>query len=104
MSRFDPTGDACQAGVLADEPGHHLDNCGWIGVRYANREECAAMRDCGLSSLPLCRRRAMLAAAMALAPWASFPAWGQDQADDPTSAPPQTGDRLILLAGPKKGQ
>jgi molybdopterin-binding protein len=28
----------------------------------------------------------------------------EDQANDPTSAPPQPGDRLIFLTGPKKGQ
>jgi rieske iron-sulfur protein len=52
----------------------------------------------------LCRRRVMLAAAMALAPWLTFPARAHAETDDPTSAPPQPGDRLIFLAGPKKGQ
>ncbi len=52
----------------------------------------------------LCRRRAVLRAALALAPWVVFPARAQDQADDPTSAPPRPGDRLIFLAGFKKGE
>ena len=54
--------------------------------------------------LRLCRRRAVLRAALALAPWVVFPARAQDQADDPTSAPPRPGDRLIFLAGFKKGE
>ena len=62
------------------------------------------MQDCDLRSLRLCRRRAMLGAATALMPWASFPAWGEDQSSDPTSARPQPGDRLVFLTGPKKGQ
>ncbi len=62
------------------------------------------MQDCDLHRLELCRRRAMLGAAMALAPWLIFPARAQDQANDPTSAPPQPGDRLVFLAGPKKGE
>jgi rieske iron-sulfur protein len=33
-----------------------------------------------------------------------FPAGAQDHADDPTSEPPQPGDRLIFLAGFKKGE
>jgi hypothetical protein len=46
----------------------------------------------------------MLGAATALMPWASFPAWGEDQSNDPTSARQQPGDRLVFLTGPKKGQ
>jgi len=57
-------------------------------------------QDCGLQ---LCRRRALLGAAMVLAPWV-FPARAEDQANDPTSAPPQAGDHLVFLTGPKKGQ
>ncbi len=62
------------------------------------------MQDCDLRRLELCRRRAMLGAAMALAPWLILPARAQDQANDPTSAPPRPGDRLVFLAGPKKGE
>jgi len=54
--------------------------------------------------MQLCRRRAVLTAALALAPWSLFHARAQDQANDPASSPPQPGDRLIFLAGPKKGQ
>ncbi len=61
-------------------------------------------QDCDLHSWQLCRRRAMLGAAMALAPWLIFPARAEDQANDPTSARPQPGDRLIFLAGPKQGE
>ena len=37
-------------------------------------------------------------------PWASFPAWGEDESNDPTSARPQPGDRFVFLTGPKKDQ
>jgi rieske iron-sulfur protein len=57
-------------------------------------------QDCGLQ---LCRRRALMAAAIVLAPWV-FPARAEDQANDPASAPPQPGDRLVFLTGPKKGE
>jgi rieske iron-sulfur protein len=57
-------------------------------------------QDCGLQ---LCRRRALLGAAMVLAPWV-LPARAEDQANDPTSTPPQAGDHLVFLTGPKKGQ
>ena len=33
-----------------------------------------------------------------------LPRAGADQANDPTSAPPRPGDRLIFLAGPKQGK
>src|SRR5208337_3287040 len=46
------------------------------------------------------RRRAVLKGALALAPWLICPARAQD---DPASAPPQPGDRLVFLVGPKKG-
>ena len=62
------------------------------------------MQMCRLRVQRLCRRRAVLRAALALAPWMVFPAGAQDHADDPTSAPPQPGDRLIFLAGFKKGE
>ena len=53
------------------------------------------MRD---PTLLLCGRRAVLKAALALA--AISPARAQD---DPASAPPQPGDRLVFLTGPKQG-
>jgi rieske iron-sulfur protein len=62
------------------------------------------METCRLHAQRLCRRRAVLRAALALAPWVVFPAGAQDQAGDPTSQPPQPGDRLIFLAGIKKGE
>jgi Rieske Fe-S protein len=54
---------------------------------------------------PLCRRRAVLKAALGLAPWLISPARAQEPAppQDPASAPPQPGDHLVFLAGPKKG-
>jgi len=61
------------------------------------------MQDRDFKSSQLCRRHAMLGAAMVLAPWA-FPARAEDQTNDPTSAPPQTGDHLVFLTGPKKDQ
>ena len=61
------------------------------------------MPDCDLSSLRLCRRHAMLGAAMTLAPWV-FPARAEDQANDPTSEPPRIGDHFVFLTGPKKDQ
>ncbi len=53
------------------------------------------------TSGPVCPRRAVLQAALALATGAVLPARAED---DPTSAPPQPGDRLIYLVGPKKDQ
>ncbi len=53
---------------------------------------------------PPCQRRAVLKAALALAPWLISPTRAQDQANDPASLHPQRGDRLVFLAGPKKGQ
>jgi len=59
------------------------------------------------SMAPLCRRRAVLKAALGLAPWLISPAHAQDPASappqDPASLPPQPGDRLVFLTGPKKG-
>lgn len=57
-------------------------------------------QDCGVQ---FCRRRALLGAAIVLAPWV-FRARAEDEANDPTSAPPQAGDHLVFLTGPKKGQ
>jgi Rieske Fe-S protein len=54
------------------------------------------------SMAPLCRRRAVLKAALGLAPWLISPARAED-AQDPSSLPPQPGDRLVFLTGPKKG-
>jgi rieske iron-sulfur protein len=62
------------------------------------------MQVCNLHVKRACGRRAVLRAALALAPWVVFPARAQGSIKDPTSAPPQPGDRLIFLAGPKRGQ
>jgi rieske iron-sulfur protein len=48
----------------------------------------------------LCRRRALLGTAVAVAPLLN----PQAQAQDPTSERPQPGDHLVFLVGPKKGQ
>lgn len=50
---------------------------------------------------PVCPRRAVLQAALALATGAVFPARAED---DPTSLPPQPGDHLVYLVGPKQNQ
>jgi len=59
--------------------------------------------DGDLGSLRLCRRHAMLGAALVLSPWLNLPARAQDQAD-PTSERPQIGDHFVFLTGPKKDQ
>jgi len=46
------------------------------------------------------QRRAVLKTALAFAPWLIIPARAQE---DPVSTPPQQGDHLVFLAGPKKG-
>ena len=52
----------------------------------------------------LCRRRPCLGAAIVLRRPGSFRARAEDQADDPSLAPPQAGDHFVFLTGPKKGQ
>jgi rieske iron-sulfur protein len=51
----------------------------------------------------LCRRQAMLGAALALSPFLSFPARADDPADE-TAKGPQVGDHFVFLTGPNKGQ
>jgi rieske iron-sulfur protein len=60
-------------------------------------------QDCGRFGMQLCRRQAMLGAALAVAPWLNIPARAEDQPDE-TSKRPQPGDHLVFLTGPKKGQ
>jgi rieske iron-sulfur protein len=48
-----------------------------------------------------CQRRAVLGAGLAVAPWLIS---GARAEDDPTEKPPQVGDRLVFLTGPKQGQ
>ncbi len=57
------------------------------------------MQEQDLHKAPLCRRRAVLGAGLAAAPWLMAAA----EAQDPASAPPQPGDHLVFLTGPKKG-
>jgi rieske iron-sulfur protein len=51
----------------------------------------------------LCRRQAMLGAALALYPLLNSPARADDQPDE-TAKGPQPGDHLVFLSGPKKDQ
>ena len=53
--------------------------------------------------MQLCRREAMLGAALALSPLLNIPARAEDQPDE-TAKPPQPGDHLVFLIGPKKDQ
>jgi len=59
------------------------------------------MQDCAVGGVRLCRRRALLGAAVALTPWPTIPTWAEDQADE-TEKRPQPGDHLVFLTGPKK--
>jgi rieske iron-sulfur protein len=60
-------------------------------------------RNCDRSGMQLCRRQAMLGAALALSPLLNIPARAEDQPDE-TEKPPQPGDHLVFLTGPKKDQ
>lgn len=60
-------------------------------------------QDCGRFGMQLCRRQAMLGAALALSPWLNIPARAEDQPDE-TAKRPQVGDHFVFLTGPKKGQ
>src|SRR5579863_4598909 len=51
----------------------------------------------------LCRRQAVLGAALALSPFLRIPARADDQPDE-TEKGPQPGDHLVFLSGPKKGR
>jgi rieske iron-sulfur protein len=51
----------------------------------------------------LCRRQAMLGAALALTPLLNISALAEDQPDE-TAKRPQPGDHFVFLTGPKKGQ
>jgi len=59
------------------------------------------MQDCAAGGVRLCRRRALLGAAVALSHWPIIPAWAEDQPDE-TAKRPQPGDHLVFLTGPKK--
>ena len=60
-------------------------------------------QDCDRRGMQLCRRQALLGAALALSPWLNVPARAEDQPDE-TAKRPQPGDHLVFLTGPKKGQ
>jgi rieske iron-sulfur protein len=60
-------------------------------------------QDCDRDRIRLCRRQAMLGAALALSPWLNSSARAEDQPDE-TAKRPQPGDHLVFLGGPKKGQ
>ena len=60
-------------------------------------------RDRDFGGVQLCRRHAMLGAALALSPLLNIPARADDQPDE-SSKPPQTGDHFVFLGGPKNGQ
>jgi rieske iron-sulfur protein len=51
----------------------------------------------------VCRRQAILGAALALSPLLNIPARAEDQPDE-TEKGPQPGDHLVFLGGPKKDQ
>jgi rieske iron-sulfur protein len=51
----------------------------------------------------MCRRQAMLGAALALTPLLNIRARAEDQPDE-TAKRPQPGDHLVFLSGPKKDQ
>jgi rieske iron-sulfur protein len=60
-------------------------------------------QDCDRFGMQLCRRQAMLGAALALSPLLNIPARAEDQPDE-TAKRPQVGDHFVFLTGPKKGQ
>ena len=57
----------------------------------------------GVGGVQLCRRQAMLGAALALYPLLSIAARADDQPDE-TEKGPQPGDHLVFLSGSKKDQ
>jgi rieske iron-sulfur protein len=54
-------------------------------------------------SMKLCRRQAVFGAAAVLCPLLMVPARAEDQPDE-TEKPPQPGDHLVFLTGPRKDQ
>ncbi len=58
------------------------------------------MQNRDLRAGSVCGRRAVMCAGLAVSPWLISSAHAQD----PTSAPPQPGDQLVFLTGPKKGE
>jgi rieske iron-sulfur protein len=60
-------------------------------------------QDCDPRGMQLCRRQAMIGAALALSSCLNTRARADDQPDE-TEKGPQPGDHLVFLSGPKKGQ
>ena len=60
-------------------------------------------QDCDRRGMQLCRRQAMIGAALTLSPLLNIPARAQDQSDE-TAKQPQPGDHFVFLGGPKNGQ
>jgi rieske iron-sulfur protein len=60
-------------------------------------------QDCSGLNLQLCRRQALIGAALALSPLLNIRARAEDQPDE-TAKRPQPGDHLVFLSGPKKDQ
>ncbi len=61
-------------------------------------------QDSDWRGMQMCRRQAMLGAALVLTPLLNIPARAEDQASDPTSLPPQKGEHFVFVSGPKKDQ
>jgi rieske iron-sulfur protein len=60
-------------------------------------------QDSDWRGMQLCRRQAMLGAALALTPVLNIAARADDQPDE-TAKRPQPGDHFVFLTGPRKGQ
>lgn len=58
----------------------------------------------GFGGVKLCRRQALLGAALALSPLLNIPAARADDPPDETATGPQVGDHFVFLTGPNKGQ
>ena len=61
-------------------------------------------QDCSALNLQLCRREALLRAALALSSGRRSTRRVQKINETNTEKPPQPGDHLVFLTGPKKGQ
>jgi rieske iron-sulfur protein len=80
-----------------------LDNSLRIRIRSRFLGGTPMTQDSDWRDVQLCRRQAMVGAALALTPLLNIPARAEDQPDE-TAKRPQAGDHLVFLAGPKKGQ
>jgi rieske iron-sulfur protein len=80
-----------------------LDNALRIRIPLAFLGGTRMTQDGNRCGMQLCRRQAMLGAALALSPWLYVPARAEDQPDE-TAKGPQPGDHLVFLTGSKKDQ